>query len=301
MTPRIDRPTLPEAALKGAPLAFYSSLHGGIVTDPQWMTVPADDHLVHRGDGVFETIKWSGGRLYLLDPHLQRLRASAEAIHIELRWSALQIGVILNDTVAAAAREDVLVRVLVSRGPGGFGVSPYDSPEPQLYAAVYTASPPFMVTHPDGARAGVSDVPVKPSLLARIKSCNYLPNALMKREAVDRGLHFVVGVDERGHVAESFTENLCIVDSDGTLVRPPGDFILAGTTMNRCFELAAELGIETETRGFTVDEVKSAREVLVFGTTAEVTAVTEFDGQDFGAGDVFRALAEALRADMSRS
>lgn len=34
---------------------MYSSVFGGIVTDPAAMFVPVDDHMVHRGHGVFDT------------------------------------------------------------------------------------------------------------------------------------------------------------------------------------------------------------------------------------------------------
>ena len=37
--------------------ALYSSLYDGIVTDPVLMLLPLDDHMVHRGDGVFEAVK----------------------------------------------------------------------------------------------------------------------------------------------------------------------------------------------------------------------------------------------------
>ena len=33
--------------------AMYSSWWDGITTDPNLMVVPADDHMVHRGDGLF--------------------------------------------------------------------------------------------------------------------------------------------------------------------------------------------------------------------------------------------------------
>ena len=36
-------------------LAFFSSILGGIVRDVDLMTVPIDDHLVHRGHAVFDT------------------------------------------------------------------------------------------------------------------------------------------------------------------------------------------------------------------------------------------------------
>ena len=35
--------------------AFYSSQLGGIVTDPALMIIPFDDHMVHRGHGIFDT------------------------------------------------------------------------------------------------------------------------------------------------------------------------------------------------------------------------------------------------------
>ena len=36
-------------------LAMYSSIFGGITTDKAAMVIPMDDHLVHRGHGVFDT------------------------------------------------------------------------------------------------------------------------------------------------------------------------------------------------------------------------------------------------------
>lgn len=36
-------------------LAMYSSIFGGITTDPAVMVIPMDDHMIHRGHGVFDT------------------------------------------------------------------------------------------------------------------------------------------------------------------------------------------------------------------------------------------------------
>ncbi|XP_026422505.1 D-amino-acid transaminase, chloroplastic-like [Papaver somniferum] len=35
--------------------AMYSSVFGGITLDPALMVIPIDDHMVHRGHGVFDT------------------------------------------------------------------------------------------------------------------------------------------------------------------------------------------------------------------------------------------------------
>src|ERR1051325_11765634 len=64
--------------------AMYSSVLGGIVTDPALMVVPLDDHIVHRGHAVFDTATLTRGMLYQLDPHLDRLLRSAESARIPL-------------------------------------------------------------------------------------------------------------------------------------------------------------------------------------------------------------------------
>src|SRR5690606_25817987 len=92
-----------------------------------------------------------------------------------------------------------------------------------------------------GARVGKSQVPPKEPWLAKVKTCNYLPNVMMKKESVDRSLDFTVGVDAQGFLTEGSTENIVIVDQGNNLVRPELRQILKGTTMMRTFELAQEL------------------------------------------------------------
>lgn len=46
-------------------LAMYSSIFGGITTDPAAMVIPIDDHMVHRGHGVFDTAAIRDGLVIL--------------------------------------------------------------------------------------------------------------------------------------------------------------------------------------------------------------------------------------------
>src|SRR6187401_3735060 len=65
-------------------VAFYSSQLGGIVTDPALMVIPFDDHMVHRGHGIFDTAGIVNGRIYDLDAHLDRFLKSAERSKLKL-------------------------------------------------------------------------------------------------------------------------------------------------------------------------------------------------------------------------
>lgn len=286
--------------------AMFASGWNGIVTEPLLMSVPVDDHLVHRGDGVFETLKCVSGRIYLCREHIVRLFASAEKIGLTPAWSHEEIVEITRQTVRAGGRRDCLVRILLSRGPGSFGVNPYDCPRPGLYVIAHKLAPPFMDAHPGGAKCRTSAIPVKPGLFATSKTCNYLPNALMKKEAVDAGVDFTISLDERGRIAEGATENLGLLTQRHELLVPTRDRILAGTTMLRVLDLARPLVERGELadagpREIGRDDVLAAREAFIFGTTPDVTAVVEFDGKPVGdgrPGPVWRILSDLLRRDL---
>ncbi|MEI8243434.1 MAG: aminotransferase class IV [bacterium] len=289
--------------------AMYSSLLDGLLTDPVLMQLPVDDHLVHRGDGVFETCKCVAGAIYQLPAHLDRLERSAAAIGI--RWPAGMAAVrdLILETARAAGRGACSIRVILARGPGSFGVSPYESPAPALYIVVYGLGRVFMDVHPGGATVRRSRIPAKPAEMAEIKNCNYLPNVLMKREAVDWGVDFVVGYDARGFLTEGPTENAGLVTRGRELVFPRLENILAGTTMLRLAELARVLLDAGELRAIEFrdiaeDEVRAAAEVLVVGTTINVVAVRAYEGQPVGEGlpgSVWRRLQTLLEADVLKN
>jgi len=289
--------------------SMYSSVLGGITDDPLLMQVPIDDHVVHRGDGVFETMKVVGGALYNLGAHLDRFEKSARLLDFEMPWSMDEIEGLIVETVKAGSRPDCSVRLMLSRGPGSFGVNPYDCVGPQIYVTASKLPAGFMELHPEGATLGISRVAAKLSFFARVKNCNYLPNVLMKKESVDMGVDFVAGFDGNGVLTEGATENVGIVTRGGCLVFPTLDAILCGTTMMRVIELArkriGEIGLQgVEMRDIPLEEMRSAREILIVGTTPDVTAVREFDGDPVGNGApgmVASALYGLLRRDIEEN
>lgn len=286
--------------------AMYSSFLGGIVTDPVLMSVPTDDHLVHRGDGVFETFKCVNGAIYNLKGHLDRLEHSAAAVSLLLPCSREELGHIAGETVRAGKQGNCLVRVMISRGPGGYDANPYESVGSQVYVIASRLKEPFMKLHPEGAR--VITVPVRTGgeSLAIIKTCNYIPNVLMKKEAVDRNVDFAIGVDERGRLTEGATENCGIVADGRRLLFPPLNAVLAGTTMIRVAELAQALATNgrlssIEFSDITRRDAGTAPEILIVGTTRNVISVVELDGRPVGdgrPGPIGQALGALLEKDI---
>lgn len=289
-------------------LAMYSTWWGGIVKEPGLMVIPIDDHQVHRGDAVFEAIKVIDGKAFLFNEHLERLQASASQLGLALPMSLEEMRGIISETVKAAGVREAILRLFVSRGPGGFTTNPYDSVGAQFYLVVTHFAPVANEKYLSGVKVGRSHVAPKEPWFARIKSCNYLPNVMMKKESVDRKLDFTIGIDPQGFLTEGSTENIVLVDKNDILVRPKLHQILKGTTMMRTFELAEELIQEgllsaISERDLSEQDVMQAKEVMMIGTTLDVLPVTEYEGQKIGQGTqgpVAARLLQLLREDIKK-
>lgn len=269
--------------------AMYSTWWNGIVTDPALMVVPVDDHQVHRGDAVFEAMKVQRGSIYLETEHLDRLERSASAIGLVNPLDRAGMKDMLRATLKASNLENAILRLFLTRGPGSFSTNPYESIGAQVVLVVtdFKGYSPEKITN--GVSLALSKVPPKEPWQARIKSCNYLPNVLMKKEAVDHGVDFTVAIEANGCLTEGSTENMVLVTKDGFLARPRLERILAGTTMMRAFDLAKALVTEkiltgVGERDLCLDDLKSAREVMMIGTTLDAIAVTTFEGKAVGEG-----------------
>lgn len=285
--------------------AMYSSWIGGIIKDPQWMLLPIDDHMVHRGDGVFEALKFINHKPYLLSEHLDRMSRSAEKISLSCSFTKKEIMDIVLATIKASGQDKGLVRIFLSRGPGGFSTNPYESVGSQLHVVITDLMPPSEEKYSRGASIGRSQIKPKDSWFAQIKSCNYLPNVLMKKESVDRDLDFTISFTEEGFVTEGSTENIIILDHNNQLLHPDLSLILKGTMMSRLFELAVQYPIaeikKVSIRNFTENDIKTAREVMMVGTTLDVLPVTSYEGQriaDGRVGPAAKYFLKLLREDM---
>lgn len=287
--------------------AMYSSVVGGIITDPAFMAVPMDDHLVHRGDGIFESCKCVDGNIYNLEAHLDRLDRSCTRVGLTVPANRAELREIIIQTVRVSRQRNCLIRLLVSRGMGTMGVNPYECLRPEIYVMVYEMNDKPAHNYEEGVSVRLSDIPVKRSFFATVKSCNYLPNVLMKKEAVDWGVDFVVSVDEKGNLAEGATENVGVVTQDNELLMPPAERVLGGTTVGRVLRLAEKIlkpaGLISHVayENIPVTQAHRVKEMLIIGTTPDVVPVVQFEGEpvaDGKPGPVFKALLEALRKDI---
>jgi 4-amino-4-deoxychorismate lyase len=285
--------------------AFYSSQLGGIVTDPALMLIPFDDHMVHRGHGIFDTAGLVNGRIYDLEAHLDRFLGSAERSKLKLFGSRDAMREIIIRTTAASGLRDGAIRYWLSSGPGSLELSPAAGAEPGFFVMIFGGLSYPARWYTDGLRVMTTTYPIKPPLYAITKATNYLPNVLMQMEAKEAGLDNGVFIDEAGFVGESSNMNVAFVTQDGVLRHPKFERVLPGCTSLRLLDLARSLvgravdGVEV--CDIPVADARAAREMLLLGSSVKVAPIVEWDGKPIGngkPGPIAKALLDLMEEDM---
>jgi len=262
------------------------------------------DHGLLYGDGVFEGIRAYNGRVFKLERHIERLFDSAKAIRLDIQRSRDEVAELVLEACRRNEITDGYIRLVVTRGPGDLGIDPRSCPHPDIIViakqvrALYNQSgqTPCGVTLVTSAlRRHAPDV-----LSPAIKSLNYLNNILARIEANDKGADEALFLDNNGYVAEATVDNFFIV-VDRTLLTPPTATNLKGITRETVLELAADLGIRTEERYFTLFDVWTAREAFMCGTMAEIVPVASVDGREIGIAGAPGPMTARLAAAYERT
>jgi len=244
------------------------------------------DHGLLYGDGIFEGIRLYQGNIFRLDEHLERLEYSAKALLLKLPLSRQEIAEATCETCRQNNLTDGYIRLVVTRGVGDLGLSPWLCPTPSLFIiadkiALYPA---------EHYSTGLSIVTVptrrtNPAALSpAVKSLNYLNNILAKIEARQAGALEAILLNDQGYVAECTGDNIFIVHKGEILTPAASQGALKGITRDTIFDIAKEIGVPIREADLTRYDVWCADECYLTGTGAEVIPVVKLDGREIGTG-----------------
>ena len=90
------------------------------------------DHGFLYGDGVYETLRAYGGRIFMLRQHLARLRRSASLIGLDVPIVEQDWIPLLQEAMKRNALSDAYLRITISRGEGNIGLDPRLCPRPTV-------------------------------------------------------------------------------------------------------------------------------------------------------------------------
>jgi len=254
------------------------------------------DHGLLYGDGVFEGIRITGGRVFRLHDHIARLERSARAIGLELPIRGVALAEAVLATARANGEAEAYVRLVATRGVGELGVDPASCVEPELFCIVASLRMFPEEVRAKGLRLLTSWLrrPAADMLDPQVKSLNYLNNVLAKRDARLKGYDDALLLNQMGRVTEATGANLFAV-IDGVLVTPPTvDGALPGITRDSVLRMRAAAGTPVECRSLSRYDLLAADEVFLSGSGAGLVSVASID--DTALGNGARPVCEQLRA-----
>ncbi len=259
--------------------------------------VSADDRGFLLSDGIYEVTPAYGGRFFRGDRHLARMARGLAALRIDFdtgRLPAIKRRLLELNGLADADFSYVYMQVTRGAAPRTHHF-PAHAIEPTVYAYAQPHQRPPRERWERGYRAITA--PDRRWARVDIKSVALLPNVLAMQAAVDAEVDDVVLVRD-GVAIEGAHSNFFAVSGDVLVTHPATHQILHGITREYVLELAAGLGIPVELRPLGVEELASASETFLTGTTTEVHPIVEIDGRPVGdgtVGPVARRLSAAYR------
>jgi branched-chain amino acid aminotransferase len=249
--------------------------------------VPALDHGLTVGDGVFETCKVLGGDVFALTRHLRRLGRSLAVLGLPPVDDAQVRDAVAQTVSAAGFLPRARLRITVTGGPGPLS-SDRGPAGPTLVVAVSPAP-----SWP--ARIGVATVPWtrnETSAVAGAKTTSYAENVVALRAAHDRGAHEALLANTRGMLCEGTGSNVFVAVGDRLLTPPLTSGCLGGITRELLLEWAAAEGLPVLEEDLPFEVLDHAEDVLLTSSTRDVQPVNVLDGRELPGGKLGRAAAD---------
>jgi D-alanine transaminase len=233
-------------------------------------------------DGIYEVIRSYGGRLFRAKAHLERLSHGASALQFnQTDFSYLKAvceKLLLDNRLIQG---DAVVYMQVTRGvaPRSHAFPPIETP-----LTVYATAKSFQ-PHLQDAETGIRAILVPDQRWARcdIKTIGLLANTLAHQRA--RKSHATEGLFVRDGVVMEGTHSNVMAVFDGKIITPPKtNYMLAGITREFVLELCGEISVPFSEYPLYEADILNADELMIVGTTVEVTPVIAVNGENIGSG-----------------
>ena len=242
-------------------------VNGRLYEDPAEATLPATDHGVVVGNGIFESLRVTYAGVFAVTRHLDRLTRSARALGLpDPDHGAVREGIAA--VVAGRSYPFGKLRITYTGGLGPLSSKAAYGPS-TLVVAADAADPPTETT----------DVVTAPwtrnerGALAGVKSTSYAENVRALAYATDRSASEAILINTAGNVCEGTGSNIFLVFGSEVVTPPLAAGPLAGITRQLLLEWVpiAEADVRAE------DAVR-ADEVFLTSSLRDVQPVRAWDG-----------------------
>lgn len=260
--------------------------------------LPCHDRGLAYGDGLFETLALLDGEPRHFSRHLKRLAEGASRLGIPApemsRWEEDLARLLM----AGAPPPRAVLKLILTRGSGGRGYLPPETPIPRRILQIL----PWPLPSPDEERLGIvcnTRLGINPSL-AGLKHLNRLEQVLAAREVAAAGAWEGLMCDIGGQLVEGTRSNVFVV-TQGRLETPRLDGAGVNGVMRAVLcERAPAWGMPIVELHFPLERLDAAEEIFFTNSLRGIESLhrLSFDGRERRLGTrIAEALAGRLRAE----
>jgi 4-amino-4-deoxychorismate lyase len=254
--------------------------------------VPIADRGFQYGDGLFETIAVTDGRLEFWGRHMARLAQGCGRLGLPAPDAALLRRE--AERLCAQTARGVL-KIMVTRGIGGRGYRLPDEVRPTRVLSLHPAPdyPADVAARGVQARVCETRLAIQPRL-AGLKHMNRLEQILARAEWREPEITEGLMLDTEGAVIEGTMTNLFAVGGRGLRTPDLSSCGVAGIVRAVVLDLAREMKIPCRTERLVLVDVLAADEIFLTNSVIGIWPVARLGDKVFGVGEVTRRLAAAL-------
>lgn len=256
-------------------------IDGTLYADAAEATVPADDHGLVAGDGVFETLKIEPWGAFAIGRHVRRLENSAKVLGLPTPDEAA-----VREGIAAvlAGRDFEFGRLRIT-WTGGIG--PLSSNAAYGPPRLVVAAGPAARTSEPGRIVTVPWTRNPDDPLSGIKTTSYAGNVRALAYAHDHGAGEALYCNTRGQVCEASGSNIFLVFGDRVITPTLAAGPLAGITRACVIEQSGAVEEDID-----LAAAQRADEVFLTGSLRDVHPIVAWDEHSYPVGPVTAAIAE---------
>lgn len=256
------------------------------------LSVPLSDRALYFGDGVYDVMLVRHGKVYQAEAHFDRLSLNCGALELPFSTSLREVLSVIHRLCDLSNIIDGVAYIQVSR---------YSERRAHEFDSRSECNLLITVTEYSGhgeRSASAITLPDRRYGMCNLKTLNLLPSVIALAEAKRQGADCAIFLRD-GTVTEEARSNVAIIKGKVLLTHPLDHTVLPGITRANLLRAARELGIAVEERGYSLEEMISADEILVSSTTKFLRRVTKLNGigtkcADYG---LYGALRERLIMD----
>lgn len=251
--------------------------------------LPASDRAIQFGDGCFTTARIAGGKVCLLDAHLQRMQMACEKLFIPFtQWETLRC------EMAELARDNErgVLKVIISRGSGGRGYSAADCLQPVRILSVSAYPAHYDRWRTEGIALELSPVRLgRNPQLAGIKHLNRLEQVLIRAHLEQTDADEALVLDSEGLVTECCAANLFWRQGQDVFTPQLDQAGVNGLMRQFCLQQLAHSGFRVVEVHAPEAALANADEMVVCNALMPIVPVRQYAGHCFSSRELYQFLA----------